>query len=295
VETLAAKSNVSPHLVFANRHKIPFDWPDTDLSPTLDPTPMAVFPSIPAEMPGVRLLGHAPDSGDDDLDELPSSSTNIDWSQLADEAAQKADLVVTEHRPSPPEVIEIDDDTDYVYVPPVTPFIKQEPIVSTLTDTPESSSSPTTTSTSIPSRPRTPCMSQIPPPSTSSQVSTRNRCLPGHLDDYHLFTTVAEERRQPWDFPYHTAGGTDVNLAIHDKVRMAHLCHFVMVHTATSLELACQGHPTKKQYSLKAGLTRFGSRGDKAITKELSQLHTLNCFRPCDPASLTDELPCRLL
>ncbi len=117
---------------------------------------MAVFPSIPAEMPGVRLSRHAPDSGDDDLEELPSSSTDIDWSQLAVEAAQNADLDVTEHPPPPPEVIEIDDDTDYVYVPPVTPFIKQEPIVSTPTDTPESSSSPTTTSTSIPSRPRTP-------------------------------------------------------------------------------------------------------------------------------------------
>jgi hypothetical protein len=41
---------------------------------------MAVFPSIPAEMSGVRLSRHAPDSGDDDLEELPSSSTNIDWS-----------------------------------------------------------------------------------------------------------------------------------------------------------------------------------------------------------------------
>ena len=111
----------------------------------------------------------------------------------------------------------------------------------------------------------------------------------GHLDDYHLFTTVAEERRQPRDFSYHTAGGTNVDLAIHDEERMAHLCHFVMVHTATSLELARQGHPTKKQYSLKAGLKRFGSRGDKAVTKELSQLHTLNCFRPCDPTSLTQD------
>ena len=70
---------------------------------------------------------------------------------------------------------------------------------------------------------------------------------------------------------------------------MAHLCHFVMVHTAISLELARQGHPTKKQFSLKAGLKPFGSRGDKAVTKELSQLHTMNCFHPCDPASLTRD------
>ena len=104
---------------------------------------MAVFPSMPAEMPGVLLSRHAPDTEatDDELDGLPEYSNEIDWSQLADDAAQNADLDVTEHLPPPPEVIEIDD-TDYVYVPPVTPFIKQEPIISTPTDPPAQSSSP---------------------------------------------------------------------------------------------------------------------------------------------------------
>ena len=104
-----------------------------------------------------------------------------------------------------------------------------------------------------------------------------------------MFTTVAEECHQPPEHPYHTAGGTDVDLAILDENRMAYLCHFVMVHTATSLALAQRGQPTKKQYGLKAGLKRFGSRGDIAVTKELSQFHTMNCFRPCDPSSLTRE------
>jgi hypothetical protein len=114
VATLAEKSNVSSNLVFANRNKIPFDWPDTDLSTTLDPTPMAVFPSIPAEMPGVLLSRHAPDTGanDDELDGLPEYSNKIDWSRLADKASQNADLDVTEQLPPPPEVIKIDDNND---------------------------------------------------------------------------------------------------------------------------------------------------------------------------------------
>ena len=171
---------------------------------------------------------------------------------------------MAEHLPPPPEVIEIDEDNDFVYVPPVTPFIKQEP-------------------TNFPAVSPSPPM----PSSLSSRTSARPRRPPGYLANYHMFTTVAEECHLPLELPYHTAGGTDVDLAIHDEERMAHLCHFVMVHTATSMELARQGHPTKKQYSLKAGLKRFGSRGDKAVRKELSQLHTLNCFCPCDPASLT--------
>ena len=104
-----------------------------------------------------------------------------------------------------------------------------------------------------------------------------------------MFTTVTEERHQPPERPYHTAGGTDVDLAILDEERMAYLCHFVMVHTATSLALAQHGQHTKKQYGLKSGLKRFGSRGDTAVTKELSQLHTMNCFCPCDPSSLTRD------
>jgi hypothetical protein len=253
VAKLAETSNVSSNLVFANRHKIPFDWPDTDLSTTLDPTPMAMFPSLPAEMPGVLLSRHAPDTNaiDDEPDGLPDYSNEIDWSQLADGAAKNADLDITEHLPPPPEVIKIDNDTDYVYVPPVTPFIKQEPIISTPTDPPAQSFSPTTTSKSIPSRTSTPRVSQIAPPSTSSQVSTRTSHLPSHPDDYHVFTTVAEERTRP---PEHPAGGTDVDLAILDEKRMASLCHFVMVHTATSLALAQHGQHTKKQYGLKSGL-----------------------------------------
>ena len=60
-----------------------------------------------------------------------------------------------------------------------------------------------------------------------------------------MFTMIADEHRRPPEHPYHTAGGTDVDLAIQDKERMAHICHFVMVHTATSIHLAQLGQQTK--------------------------------------------------
>ena len=62
-----------------------------------------------------------------------------------------------------------------------------------------------------------------------------------------------------------------------------------MVHTATSLELAAQGQPTKKQYSLKAGLRKFAERGDAAVKKELAQFHTLSCFSPRNAKTLSRE------
>ena len=230
-------------------------------------------------MPGVLLKRHVPDTANPSPFDHPNEP---DWSQLAEEAAHNADLDNTGQLPPPPEVIELDDDNDIVYVPPhniVSPLVKQEPNISLLS----SSRFGQCSSSSV----QPPRVSHIPPPTQSTQTSLRDHCLPHRLDDFHLFTTVAEEHRQPPEQPYHTAGGTDVDLAIQDEERMAHLCHFVMVHTATSLTLAQQGHPTKKQYGLKAGLKRFGSCGDTAVTKELSQLHTLNCFCPCDPCSLT--------
>ena len=56
VTSLAGNNGISPSLVFMDHHKKPFDWPDnTAASDTLDPTPMAAYPNLPAEMPGVTL------------------------------------------------------------------------------------------------------------------------------------------------------------------------------------------------------------------------------------------------
>ena len=56
-----------------------------------------------------------------------------------------------------------------------------------------------------------------------------------------------------------------------------------------SLHLAAQGHPPKKQYSLKVGLRRFAEPGDAAVMKKLSQLHVLECFHPMHVRTLTRE------
>ena len=60
--------------------------------------------------------------------------------------------------------------------------------------------------------------------------------------------------------PYHTAGGTDVDLAIQDESMMAQICHCVMIHAATTLYLNETVKPNpniKKQYGLKAGLKKI--------------------------------------
>jgi hypothetical protein len=53
------------------------------------------------------------------------------------------------------------------------------------------------------------------------------------------------------------------------------------------LRAGCQ--TKKKQYSLKAGLREFANCGKEAVTKELTQFHTLKCFKPRDPSTLSRD------
>jgi hypothetical protein len=78
---------------------------------------------------------------------------------------------------------------------------------------------------------------------------------------------------------------------------MAHVCHYVMTHIADSLYHAdaIKSKPQQKQYGLKAGLRRFSDRGNAAVIKELTQFHTLKCFCPRDPSTLSREDRCNAL
>jgi hypothetical protein len=207
VAALASKSRVSKSLVFADRHRVPYNWPDnTDNVDGLDPTPIAAYPDIPAEMLGVILKNHTPSKDAP----LSLQQGEPDWSQLADEAAVKTDLDVVDHLPPPPEVIEIDDDDDCVIIPPQT----------------------------APVLPQVEIFPPTPTPTLSPCYPTREQRQPRHLGKYHLFTTVAHEQLQPPLYPYHTAGCTDVDLAIQDKIMIAQVCRYTMVHMANILYLS---------------------------------------------------------
>ena len=72
-----------------------------------------------------------------------------------------------------------------------------------------------------------------------------------------MFTTVAEEHDLSPAHPYCMAAGDLVDLAIPDECRMAHICRYVMIHTANAIYSAKSVQPRKKQYSLKTGLKRW--------------------------------------
>jgi len=103
VMALAATSGVSSDLIFAYRHQVPFSWSNNEKEPP-PVQPVALYPDVSAEFPGVTLERHIP---------TPPPSTTItepNWVQLADEAADNANLESTDLLPPPPEVIIIDDE-----------------------------------------------------------------------------------------------------------------------------------------------------------------------------------------
>ena len=68
---------------------------------------------------------------------------------------------------------------------------------------------------------------------------------------------------------------------------MVHICHYIMLHTAESQFV---GNPNnKKKYCLKASLQKFQQRGNTAVMKELTQIHTMKVFCQMDPKRLTHE------
>ena len=272
VTTLALKSGVPRELILANCNCIPFSWSTQDDNGTADAdqAPVAPYPDVPAEMPGVLLKRHLrmPTAS-----VTPISQPDPDWTQLADEAAENANLNFTEALPPPPAVVAVNNDNVFQVplIQPPTPLPIMIPKIEQSSYTP----------------------APLPHHQESSRYPTRTYRLPQHLNDY-VFTTVAEEHALPTERPYHTAGGTTVDLAIQDEYMMAHVCHYVMTHIADSFYYANAIKP-KKQYGLKAGLCMFSDCGSAAVIKELTQFHSLKCFQPHYPSTLTRDDCCNAL
>ena len=44
-----------------------------------------------------------------------------------------------------------------------------------------------------------------------------------------------------------------------------------------------------QHFSIRSGLKKFGSKGDKAVSNELTQLHTMSTYYPVDPKTITKQ------
>jgi hypothetical protein len=106
-------------LVFADSHCKPFNWPDEAFQ-AMDDDPIAAYPDISADMPGVQL-DQSPAIPSQMATPTTTTTSDPDWAQLAEEAIHNGDLGKADPLPPAPEVIIVDDEDDT----PLPPEVKK--------------------------------------------------------------------------------------------------------------------------------------------------------------------------
>jgi hypothetical protein len=218
----ATKSGSPQGIVFSNRFREPYSWPDNDITDSNADIMMAPYPDLRADIPGVQMSRPT-----DPSSPAPLQHDDPNWAQMADDALANADIDNSEVLPPPPDVVIIDDDDDV----PLPPGTKQ-----TLDYLPK-------------------LEPETPPPSSLSCYPPCARRPPPRFgfDEYHQFNTVADDVHT--SFPYIDASGATVDLALTNESHITHGCHFVMLHCAESTFI---GNPNNtRQYGLKTGLKKI--------------------------------------
>jgi hypothetical protein len=132
--------------------------------------------------------------------------------------------------------------------------------------------------------------------------SSRERMPTKRYEDYELYITVVEEEEfllaTNGDKPNDEDDGGVSNEENHAEMNhkaLSTMAHYIMVHCAEKEMLKkLKGKykpkykPKAGQYTLDAGLKKFGSRGETAVMKELCQFNTYEVFELLE-ASILDE------
>jgi hypothetical protein len=128
----------------------------------------------------------------------------------------------------------------------------------------------------------------------SGRVKVPNR----RYEDYELYITVAEEEEfllATNEEEFDEQGGNDTEIS--DKT-LSEVAHYIMVHYAEKELIKKRKKkykPKDGQYTLDAGLKKFGDKGEIAVTKELRQFNTYNVLEPLDAKCLSKSEKRRII
>ena len=290
VTRFATKENRATGLTFRNRANESFAFSNDDLDEVLVERPIAPFPDIPNELPGVTaavtVLAPPPPLDDDELANIAAHAAGIDFNNpplpLDDDGYVPP--------PLQPALVQANDD-EIQLVPPVHHVppnnnINEPHVIDfdhdTINDASSTSSSESSTDTDTSSDDDNDDNDDLDghndntaPPAPTGRPQRNNAGKNKRYDDYHLFATAAET-----EFPM-------------DESTLATVCHYLMVHysqPSPPTHKSKRSTAAKKKsnvFSLSAGLKKFGDKGEAAVSKELNQFNMLNTFTPLDAKSLT--------
>jgi hypothetical protein len=277
IDKWAKKDRTQNGLTFLNRNGMEYKFNYDDNQATLVVQPEALpFPDIPAKAPGI-LTEHEEIHGVSPIQDKPAQSNKERDMLAAENSGIKFGPVDTNERH---EVIKLLDDDDEDIL---NDFIQDDIAIKIkrhnndnlrkiVEDEDEDK--------------------ELEPICDGTRKSSRAKVPNRKYSDFELYVTVAEED----EFLLATNGeesdkrGAD-NTEMGNKVLSA-VAHYIMVHYAEK-ELIKKHKkkykPKDGQYTLDAGLRKFGNEGETAITKELHQFNTYNVFVPLEANSLSNE------
>ena len=88
-----------------------------------------------------------------------------------------------------------------------------------------------------------------------------------------------------WNRRGKVSGNKYVEVTMHVNVQYPAL----FVHNEVEVLEEILGIAMAQHLSIRAGLKKFGSKGEKAVSNELTQLHTMSTYYPVDPTTLTKK------
>ena len=128
-----------------------------------------------------------------------------------------------------------------------------------------------------------------PPEDDGLRRSGRVRIANRQYGDYELYVTVAEEE----EFLLTTnSGESDVPAPTEaEEDGIEAVAHYIMMHydKQEKIKRKKKYKPKAGQYSLNAGLRRFGEKGETAVTKELGQFNNYKVFEPIHANTLNEQ------
>jgi len=281
IDKWAKKDRTQNGLTFLNRKGMEYEFNDDDDQAALVVRPEAApFPDIPAEAPGI-LTEHEEIHGASPIQDEPAQSDEERAKLAAENSGMEfGPINVRETR----EVIELmDDDDDDV----LNDFIRDDVAIKIEQQNSEDLQKVVEDEDEDEDEDE----ENEPIPDEHRKLS-RKRVPNRKFEDYELYVTVAEEDEFLFATNEEEFDEKEMESATISDEGMSAVAHYIMVHYAEKELIKKRKKkykPKDGQYTLDAGLRKFGSEGETAVTKELDQFNTYNVFEPLEAHSLSDE------
>ena len=273
----AKKDRAQNGLTFLNRNGMEYEFDDDDDQATLVVRPEAAFfPDIPAEPPGI-LTEHEEVHGASPTQDEPTQSDEEQAALAAENSGMEFGPINARETNEVIELLDDDDEdvlNDFIQDDVAIKIERQnnEDVRKIVEEEDENEGNK--------------------PISEEPRRLSREKVPNKRFEDYELYVTVAEEDEFLLATNEEESEEKEMENAMMSDEAMSAVAHYIMVHYAEKELIKKRKKkykPKDGQYTLDAGLRKFGDEGKTAVMKELCQFNTYNVFEPLEANSLSNK------